>query len=780
MKLLFIVILAMATGIGYTQVIYTGNITDENNQPLVGADVVCVTNPTSWTMTDDDGNFEILLKKEGKVTIIHTGYKSITITLNSTFNKIRLEEDSQVLNEIVVSASREQQKRSEVPAAISIISAQNIESTKAFGIDQLVNLAPGVFMSTSRAASNEEHMMSVRSPISTKEWFLYLEDGLQIRPTAVFNHNALLEINSTAVDRIEILKGPASSIYGSEAIGGSFNFITKNPTKDLTGSTGFQINDLGLKRYDLEISKYTNNEFGFYLGTHYVQRKNGPIEHSNYEKFAVTFKTVYDINPSMKWVNVIDFIDYRSDMTGSLSEADYFEGNYESDQTFTERIARTFRFRTTLDKFWNENNKTSFNLIYRDNLMDQLPTYRIRQFKNKGELTGFGSGEINSNQYSSFAGLIQHKTNFGFKNSSLIAGVTTDYSPQDYIAETINVLVNTKTAKNISYNVNAGDFILNYEADIFNYAGYLQYEISPLEKLKITSALRYDRFVYDYDNHLERQAGARDTKSMYENFAPKLGLNYNFYNSAGVYASYSNGFTPPQTSTLYRNNLVGAGGEVFDLKPSNYDNYEVGAYFNSSGSWKLDVAVYLLQGKNTLVTLRDDNDEYINTNAGKTRSLGVEYGISYTPTPGLILTHNGSYASHRYINFFDQGIDYSNTKMVTAPSLLGHTSVNYKPPFFKNLLLAAEYELTGTYNTSFEGQVDNGEGTLSTATYDGHHIFNFRASYELKQFEVWIHVLNILDRLYSPMATFNQYQEENSYIVGNPRALHVGIKYNLR
>lgn len=778
MKSLFIAILIMATSIGYTQVICTGNIADENNQPLVGAGLVCVNNPASWTMTDDYGNFEILLKKEGKVTISHTGYKTITITLHTTFNKIRLEEDSQLLNEIVVSASREQQKRSEVPAAISIISTQNIQDTKAFGIDQLVNQVPGVFMSTSRAADNEQHMMAVRSPISTKELFLYLEDGLQIRPTAVFNHNALLEINNTAIGRIEVLKGPASSIYGSEAIGGSFNFITKNPSRDFTGSVGFQMNDLGITRYDLEMGTYTNNKFGMYLGTHYVQRKNGPIEHSNYEKFAVTFKTVYEINPTTKWVNVFDFIDYRSDMTGSLSEVDYTEQNYESDQTFTERVARTFRFRSTLDKFWNDANKTSFNFIYRNNLLNQIPSYRIRQFRGDGQLTGFGSGEINSNRYNSFVGLIQHKIGLNFKNSSLIFGATTDFSPQNYMAEGIDVVVDTETGRNTSYDLRSGDFILNYDADILNYAGYLQYEISPFENLIVTAALRYDHFVYNYNNHIDGQAGARDSKNEYYNFAPKLGINYNFSNNAGVYVAYSNGFTPPQTSSLYRNSLVGVGGQVFDLQPSDYNNYEVGGYFNITDKLKLDAAIYLLEGKNTLVTLRDANDEYYNTNAGETRSLGIEYGINYKIIPGLTFTHNGSFAKHRYINFFEQGIDYSDTDMEAAPGLLGITLLNYKPAFFKNFSVTAEHELVDKYNTSFEGQVDNGNGTFSTATYKGHSIFNARASYGFNKIEIWIHALNILDKLYSSRASYNIYSRENSFSVGNPRAFHAGIKYN--
>src|SRR5690606_35537771 len=97
-----------------------------------------------------------------------------------------------------------------------------IKENKPIGIEQVVKQAPGVFMSTSSVSGNEQHMMAVRSPITTKALFLYLEDGIPIRPSAIFNHNALIETNQTAFDRIEILKGPASSIYGSDAVGGSF------------------------------------------------------------------------------------------------------------------------------------------------------------------------------------------------------------------------------------------------------------------------------------------------------------------------------------------------------------------------------------------------------------------------------------------------------------------------------------------------------------------------------------------------------------------------------
>ncbi|MDY8137444.1 TonB-dependent receptor [Aquimarina sp. 2201CG5-10] len=777
MKNIFVVVLLLCFGgTIYAQQSYTGKIIDNFNNPLPGATIVDISDKNNGVMSDSEGVFTITLQNSNEVSIRFIGYITQKVKLNSSINVIRLSEDNVTLEEVLVtSASREVQKRSEVPGSIATINSQTINEAKAFGLDQLVNQVPGVFMSTSRVASNEQHFMAIRSPISTKALFLYLEDGLQIRPTSVFNHNALLEMNNTSYNRVEVLKGPASSIYGSEAIGGSFNFITKSPTENLIGSIGFQINDLGLTRYELEVADQTSDNFGFYIGGHYIQREDGPIEHSDYEKLAFTFKTVYDFNATTQWTTVLDAIQYRSDMTGSLSENDYNSGNYESDQTFTERDAIAFRVRTTLDKFWNDQNKTSFNAIIRDNRMDQNPSYRIRQFRNQGQLTGFGSGEINSNQFKSYVGLIQHKTDFNFAQSSLILGGTTDYSPQNYIAETIDIFVDPETGRNTGFNINAGEFILNYEADIFNYAGFFQYEISPIEKLKVTAALRYDGFEYKYDNQADGIVGVEDSDDSFDNWAPKLGLNYNFDKSTGVYANYSQGFTPPQVSTLYRNR-----NELRGIKPSQYDNYEIGGYFNLPSKLKLDAAIYLLEGKNTLITLRDEDDNFFNTNAGKTRSYGIEYGITWYPLEGLSITHNGSYAKHQYVEFFDSGVDFSDTERETAPNLLGTSLITYRHNIKEDFgfTVTAEHELVGSYNTGFEGQVENEDGTFGTATYDGHNVFNFRATVQYKKFEIWGHALNIFDELYAARASFNRFRGENSYTIGNPQAFHLGIKYN--
>ncbi|MFD0962713.1 TonB-dependent receptor [Pseudofulvibacter geojedonensis] len=724
-------------------------------------------------------------------------YIALTILGFSTlgvFNAQEKKQDSinkQQLKEVVVTASREKQERKEVAAAISSISSKEIEQTKAVGLEQLVNNVPGVYMATSKAASNEQHFMASRSPISTKALFLFVEDGLPIRPTAVFNHNALLEINQLAIDKIEVVRGAASNIYGSEAIGGSFNFITKSPTEELTGSAQFEGSDLGIFGTGIELAQQVTDKFGFYSGTSYKHRNNGPIEYSNYRKFATTFKGVYDFSSRLTWTNTIDLIDYKSDMTGSLSEDNYLDGNYESNQTFTNRIAKSFRLRSSLDKKWNNMHKTAFHFIFRNNKMDQNPSYRIRQFRNSGQLTGFGSGEVNENHFNSYMALVQHKINLNFLNAKLIIGASADFSPQSYEANSTNIIVNPLTGINESFTINETDYLLNYEADIFNTASYAQFEFKPIDKLHITAGLRYDNFSYDYDNKIENTAGVNDAKTSYKNLSPKIGANYNFNNTFGVYANIANGFSPPQVSSLYRNSLTNTNNEVFNLKPSSFYNYEVGTYFKVNNKVKADIAVYVLDGKDRLVTTSDNANGFVSKNAGKTRSYGIEYGITYQPINELTLSHNGSFSQHKYIEFYNkegfgsntQIVDYSDTDMQVAPNLVGTTRLHYTPKFIKNFGFTAEYELMGKYNMSFENEVDtgstdiNGNAIKTTNVYDGHHVFNLRASYKYKKVELWTQVLNVFDELYSIRASYSY--GRNRYSIGNPRGIHAGIKLSL-
>lgn len=754
-------VLFITSACAIAQTTYSGTITNTSNSIIRNANITS-TNSNAATISDASGKFEITLNNNPEVEISVMGYTTQKITLTKGSNFIMLYTDLNSLNEVVVSGNREKQKRNEVPAAISVINAEKINLTKPIGIEDLVNDVPGVFMSTSKAASNEQHFMAVRSPISTKALFLYLEDGIAIRPTSVFNHNALLEMNLLAHERLEVLKGPNSSIYGSEAIGGSFNFITKKPTQDWSGSIGGQINDLGYRNIGLELSKTIKNVSGWYVAANYSFREDGPVDYSDYEKFAFTINNINKVSDKLTWTNSLNIVDYRSDTAGSVSETNFLAGEYETDQTFTNREAESLRLKSSLVQKWDNQNKTTLNLIYRDNVLDQIPSYRIN-------FSGT-TGEINSNKFKSYAVLAQHKLDFNFLNASLVAGGAFDLSPQDYVANTTDVVTNDEGIHE-SFTVNEDDFILNYEADILNYAGFAQFEISPIEKLKITAGLRYDMFEYDFDTQIE--GDIEDSVDSWEHIAPKIGLNYNLYDFAGLYANYSNGFTPPQVSTLYRNS-----DETLGIKPSTYHNFEVGGYIALDNKVTIDAALYVLEGRDTLITIQteDDDNSFFATNAGETRSYGFEYGITYKPIEEVTITHNGTVSFHKYVKFIEDGVDYSNTDRESAPNILSTTKLNYQPKFVKGLNVGITYERVGEYNTSFEDEILNDDGTTSTATYDGHHIFNGLISYRINKFEVWGHVLNIFDDLYANNVSYGF--GRNSYTLGNPRAFQLGVKYN--
>ncbi|MFC3335785.1 TonB-dependent receptor plug domain-containing protein [Flavobacterium palustre] len=115
------------------------------------------------------------------------------------------------LENVFVTANRTATLRKETPVAISKLTAKTINETKAVAAYELVNKTPGVLMVN---LGNEQHMMAIRQPMTTNAYYLYLEDGLPIRPMGIFNHNALLEINQFNLQNIEVIKGPVSSLYG--------------------------------------------------------------------------------------------------------------------------------------------------------------------------------------------------------------------------------------------------------------------------------------------------------------------------------------------------------------------------------------------------------------------------------------------------------------------------------------------------------------------------------------------------------------------------------------
>ena len=75
--------------------------------------------------------------------------------------------------------------------------------------------------------NGEGHMTAIRQPLSTQPLYLYLEDGIPTRSTGFFNHNAMYEVNVPQSGGIEVFKGPGTALYGSDAVGGVINVLTR-------------------------------------------------------------------------------------------------------------------------------------------------------------------------------------------------------------------------------------------------------------------------------------------------------------------------------------------------------------------------------------------------------------------------------------------------------------------------------------------------------------------------------------------------------------------------
>ena len=190
---------------------------------------------------------------------------------------------------------------------------------------------------------NEQHQMSIRQPMTTKSLFLYLEDGIPVRTTGLYNHNALLEMNMASVKNIEVIKGPSSSLYGSEAIGGVVNFITIAPTLVPVLKISAQGNNIGYKRTDLQ-SAFSKNKWGFALSGYYADKRNGFMEYSDFHKATLTTRIDYRFNNKTTLSNSATWLNYYSDMPSGVDSAMFASRTFVNPQTFTYRKVDAFRY----------------------------------------------------------------------------------------------------------------------------------------------------------------------------------------------------------------------------------------------------------------------------------------------------------------------------------------------------------------------------------------------------------------------------------------------------
>ncbi len=717
-----------------------------------------------------DGSFKINTKtKILKITSV--GYQTRLVEVKGNMLAIALQSSTSQLNQVVVSANRTAEKRSEAPIAIATISSQTIQDTKAQRLDQLVNKVSGVNMVN---LGNEQHEMSIRQPMNTNNLFLYLEDGLPLRTSAVFNHNALLEMNMAAAKTIEIIKGPSSALYGAEAIGGVINLITQAPPAYTSGYLSTQLNNQGYKRVDGQIGT-TSGKVGFIVSGYYANQTNGPIQYSDFHKTAVTARMDYQIDSATVWTNSVSYINYFSDMYGSLDSTHFARKNYAAQAFFTYRKVTALRARSTISHKWSANGTTSATFLYRDNSVAQNPSYSIATYRTGGKAGNpispdSASGNINTNAFKSYGLFLQHVQHFKFLNSKLIIGTSAELDPQSFFEDFIWIKKQSQNGATnyVSYTKTNPDSVLaNYHTLISNFGSYANYDFTVAPGLRFSTALRYDAFQYAFVNSLpgSKVTGGPSTITDYGKVAPKIGLTYN-YHGIGFYGTYSEGYVPPQITDVFSKTTNNAY-----LLPQTFKNYEIGGWLSLiQNKLYIDYSLYLMNGTNEIINVRLPDNTNQSQNAGATRHKGIEYGISYRPTDDLYFRVSGTNAVHKFVNYVASGVNYNGYEMANAPHFTGNAEAVYKPHYIKGLRIGLEEQVVGKY------YMDN----LQQFTYDGFKITNIRAGYQLGRAEIWVNALNIFNTYYATLATASVTNKvaSYSYNLGDPRAFTLGLAYH--
>ncbi|MEG0195971.1 MAG: TonB-dependent receptor, partial [Acinetobacter sp.] len=483
-----------------------------------------------------------------RLSVLTAACLSITYS-TLVFANTSSQDEVKTLATIVFTASREGESINNTPTAISKINNKDIEAKHATFIGQLVNQTPGVLMND---LGNEQHMMSIRQPITTAAVYQYLEDGISIRPVGVFNHNALYEVNLAGIDNIEILRGPASSLYGSNAIGGTINFLTKAPSLTPTADLGVSSSSEGYRRLEVGASNTFDTaygEHGLRLSAYASDRGESWQDHAESNKQSVTLRHDWRISDATQVKNIASYNHLKADMTGSLNANDFSKRQGYSYQTFTYREVDATRLSSQLNHSWNEQQKSQMTVYYRDNTTEQNPSYNIRTDVVSGVPTGTYSGQTTYNTFQSYGLNVQHSANFDPVKFTI--GVMAEHSPNQAKTNDIEVFRDPNTLVYTGYKQR--QLLRDFKVDVNNQALYTQANWQVFPNLNLVGGARYDWISYDFDNQLvpSKVTGAPDEKRNFHKASPQLGLVWNITPEFDLYSNWSQGFVPPEVSGLY-------------------------------------------------------------------------------------------------------------------------------------------------------------------------------------------------------------------------------------
>ena len=298
-----------------------GRITDEHAAGVAGAEVWLRSRAGAHLLlvTDDNGDysFKYVVPGDYVMEVKAKGFATFTskeLRLargQSISNDVHLSVQA-VSESVVITATGTAQRADEVSKAVTVIGNQEIESRREISLAETLRGTPGLRVQQQGSPGT---ITSLRIRGQRNFDTAILLDGLRVRDSADINGSALpfiTDLTANDLDRVEILRGSGSSIYGTNAIGGVINLVPKTGTGERHFEAGFEGGSLALFRERFQGSGGIGRRAGFSFGLTRLDVRHGVDGNDQYGNTAGTGRFQFAVTPS---------IDFAGNFYGTSSNA---------------------------------------------------------------------------------------------------------------------------------------------------------------------------------------------------------------------------------------------------------------------------------------------------------------------------------------------------------------------------------------------------------------------------------------------------------------------------
>jgi iron complex outermembrane receptor protein len=693
---------------------------------------------------------------------------ALTLTLvASAVQAQNIKDAESFLDVVTVTSTKEKSTLKEIPASIGVISGEAIRLTGPTHPQQLLGQIPGVAVGVT---NGEGHNMAIRQPFSTNPVYLYLEDGIATRATGFFNHNALYEVNIPQAAAVEVIRGPGSALYGSDAIAGTVNIITRAPEKTNGVSTTVEVGSFGWKRVLADGTFGADQDGGLRVSIN-RSHTDGWRNKTGYDRTSANFRWDKVINNNTFAKTILGYtnIDQQTGANSALIRADYENNPTKNNFSIAYRKVEALRLSSEITHYQG------------DDVFTVTPYLRYNKMELNASFTLSSDPRIDNTAVTSLGVLTKWRKDLGGAwKPRLIMGFDAERSPGSRTEDALTV---TKTGAGASTNYTGytiGSRIYDYNVVFQSESLYSHLQIQPTDKTSVTVGLRYDHITYDLDNQFSSNVSAggkfygqaADSQKSFSRASPKLGLTHLLDSQTSLYASHNHGFRVPSESQLFRAgsdaSSVNASAKALlalSLKPILAKQSEFGVRGSSAGI-DYDIVAYRLEKYDDLVSQRDvATNVTTSVNAGKTQHQGLEFALGTNLDRAWRVDSALSFASHKYIDWVTSSENYSGKTMEAAPKTIANTRLTWRPN--SQNLAQLEWIHLGSYWLEATNSPSFGK-------YEGHEVFNLRVSHALtKDVNLFGRITNLTDKRYADSASVSS--NTPVFTPALPRAFYTGV-----